>query len=164
MGIGTTELIVIMVVTLIVFGPQRLPELAKYLAKFMKMVREASSELQRQIDLTDWDHEVKQAERKYKKSSSEKKESVPETSSYTNNYGYPEYGGDTPYAPDQKSDLSTYPTSETLPAADHYAYNEIQNGDQDKPAVAAAGVTKPQPIDDPAKVGDAQRYSREMND
>jgi sec-independent protein translocase protein TatB len=44
-GIGMTELLVILVVALIVFGPTKLPELARSLGKAMNEFRRASSEL-----------------------------------------------------------------------------------------------------------------------
>jgi sec-independent protein translocase protein TatB len=44
-GIGMTELIVILVVALIVFGPNRLPELARSLGKAMNEFRRASTDL-----------------------------------------------------------------------------------------------------------------------
>jgi Tat protein translocase TatB subunit len=53
-GIGTTEILMVLVVTLIAFGPSKIPELARHLAKFMKMMREASSELQRQLESQEW--------------------------------------------------------------------------------------------------------------
>jgi TatA/E family protein of Tat protein translocase len=44
-GIGAQELIVILVVALVVFGPKRLPELARSLGKGLAEFRRASSEL-----------------------------------------------------------------------------------------------------------------------
>lgn len=44
-GIGMTELLVILVVALIVFGPSRLPELARSLGRAMHEFRRASSDL-----------------------------------------------------------------------------------------------------------------------
>jgi len=44
-GIGMTELLVILAVALIVFGPTRLPELARSLGKAMNEFRRASSDL-----------------------------------------------------------------------------------------------------------------------
>ena len=39
-GLGPTELIVILVIVLILFGPKRLPQLGKSLGKTMKAIRE----------------------------------------------------------------------------------------------------------------------------
>lgn len=44
-GIGMTELLVILIVALIVFGPTKLPELARSLGKAMNEFRRASSDL-----------------------------------------------------------------------------------------------------------------------
>ena len=44
-GIGMTELVVIMVVALIVFGPTRLPELARSLGRAMSEFRRASTDI-----------------------------------------------------------------------------------------------------------------------
>ncbi len=44
-GIGMTELMVILVVALIVFGPTRLPELARSLGRAMGEFRRASTDL-----------------------------------------------------------------------------------------------------------------------
>lgn len=44
-GIGMTELVVILVVALLVFGPQKLPELARSLGKAMNEFRRASNDL-----------------------------------------------------------------------------------------------------------------------
>ena len=39
-GLGGTELIIILVIVLILFGPKRLPQLGKSIGKTMKAVRE----------------------------------------------------------------------------------------------------------------------------
>lgn len=44
-GIGMTELLVILAVALIVFGPTRLPELARSLGRAMNEFRRASTDL-----------------------------------------------------------------------------------------------------------------------
>ena len=44
-GIGMTELLVILVVALIVFGPTKLPELARSLGRAMHEFRRASTDL-----------------------------------------------------------------------------------------------------------------------
>jgi TatA/E family protein of Tat protein translocase len=48
-GIGAQELIVILVVALIVFGPKRLPELARSLGRGLAEFRRASSDLRQSL-------------------------------------------------------------------------------------------------------------------
>ena len=54
-GIGMTELLVILAIALIVFGPKRLPELAKQLGKAMREFRKATDEVKENIGLNDLD-------------------------------------------------------------------------------------------------------------
>ncbi len=53
-GLGWPEIVVILVLVLIFFGPKRLPELAeavgKSLNKFKSATREASDEVKRELD------------------------------------------------------------------------------------------------------------------
>ena len=48
-GIGTGELLLILIVALLVLGPKRLPEIARSLGKGMAEFRRASSEFQRTL-------------------------------------------------------------------------------------------------------------------
>lgn len=48
-GIGMPELIVILVIALIVIGPQKLPELAKSLGKGLAEFKKASDDFQRNV-------------------------------------------------------------------------------------------------------------------
>lgn len=50
-GIGTTELLVILFVILLVFGAKKLPELAQGLGKGIREFKKASSEIQDELDL-----------------------------------------------------------------------------------------------------------------
>jgi TatA/E family protein of Tat protein translocase len=52
-GIGMSEMLVILGVALLVFGPTELPTLAKKIAKGMREVRRASDDLRRSIELED---------------------------------------------------------------------------------------------------------------
>ena len=54
-GIGMTELLVILGIALIVFGPKKLPELAKHLGKAMREFRRATEEVKENIGLNDFD-------------------------------------------------------------------------------------------------------------
>ena len=50
-GIGGWEMVLIAVVALLVFGPKRLPELARQMGKGLAEFRRASSDLRRSFDL-----------------------------------------------------------------------------------------------------------------
>lgn len=50
-GIGTQELIIILVIVLLVFGSKKLPELAQGLGKGIKEFRKASNEIQEELDI-----------------------------------------------------------------------------------------------------------------
>ncbi|WP_291327335.1 Sec-independent protein translocase protein TatB [Desulfovibrio sp. UCD-KL4C] len=49
-GIGTTELIVILVVALIIIGPQKLPELIKNLGRGLSEVKKMSNDVKSTLD------------------------------------------------------------------------------------------------------------------
>lgn len=54
-GIGMTELLVILGIALIVFGPKRLPELAKHLGKALREFKKATDEVKENIGLNELD-------------------------------------------------------------------------------------------------------------
>ena len=58
-GIGSTELIVILIVALIVIGPAKLPEMAKSLGKALGEFRRVSTDVKRTIEM-----EAEQADQK----------------------------------------------------------------------------------------------------
>lgn len=74
-GIGFQELIVIMIVALIVLGPQRLPEAAKTIAKFIREIKGAVDEVKSSVvedissvkELTQIDLEDTKTEKKEKR-------------------------------------------------------------------------------------------------
>lgn len=49
MGIGFTELIVILVIILILFGPGKLPEIGKALGKGIREFKDAQKDVKKQI-------------------------------------------------------------------------------------------------------------------
>lgn len=49
-SVGTPEILVILLVALLLFGPQKLPELGRSLARAMKEFKRASSELRETIE------------------------------------------------------------------------------------------------------------------
>jgi TatA/E family protein of Tat protein translocase len=52
-GIGFQELLVILVIALLVFGPKKLPELARSLGKGFAEFRRASNDLRQHLDVTE---------------------------------------------------------------------------------------------------------------
>jgi len=50
-GIGTTELLVILFIILLVFGSKKLPELAQGLGKGIREFKKATNEIQDELDL-----------------------------------------------------------------------------------------------------------------
>ncbi|MFW5730107.1 MAG: TatA/E family twin arginine-targeting protein translocase [Desulfonatronovibrionaceae bacterium] len=50
-GIGTTEIVVILVVALLVLGPKKLPEIARSLGKTLAEFRRVSTDVKRTIEL-----------------------------------------------------------------------------------------------------------------
>jgi len=63
-GIGMPELIVIMVIALIVIGPQKLPELAKSLGKGLAEFKRATEDFKQNMDAEVRNEEQKLAETK----------------------------------------------------------------------------------------------------
>ena len=53
--LGTTEVVVIVLVVLILFGAKRIPEFAKGLGKGLKEFKDAKNEIKDSIDSTDKD-------------------------------------------------------------------------------------------------------------
>ncbi|GAB6113501.1 Sec-independent protein translocase protein TatB [Desulfomicrobium salsuginis] len=71
-GIGSTELIVILIVALIVIGPAKLPEMARSLGKALGEFRRVSTDVKRTIEM-----EAEQADQKARTDQA-KKELFPE--------------------------------------------------------------------------------------
>lgn len=79
-NLGMAEVLVVLVVGLLVFGPERLPEMARNVANFVKRFREEASqsvaELKRAADLDGIDEEVRAIQQDMKKLKSSLTESV----------------------------------------------------------------------------------------
>ena len=63
-GIGTTELLVILFIILLVFGSKKLPELAQGLGRGIKEFKKASNEIQDELDINKPLNETKPKEEK----------------------------------------------------------------------------------------------------
>lgn len=58
-SIGPSELILIMFIILLLFGPKRLPELARGIGKGVRQFKKAMEDVKEEIDLSDVDKELR---------------------------------------------------------------------------------------------------------
>lgn len=56
--IGAQELIIVLVIALIIFGPRKLPEIGSALGKSLREFKKATSEVKKSISLNDDEEEV----------------------------------------------------------------------------------------------------------
>jgi TatA/E family protein of Tat protein translocase len=63
-GIGTTELIIIMFIILLIFGAKKLPELAQGLGKGIREFKKASNDIQEELSMDKPDDTIKSADSK----------------------------------------------------------------------------------------------------
>jgi TatA/E family protein of Tat protein translocase len=61
-GIGTTELIIIMFIILLIFGAKKLPELAQGLGKGIREFKKASNDIQEELSMNQQDEKIKSHE------------------------------------------------------------------------------------------------------
>jgi Tat protein translocase TatB subunit len=59
-GIGTWELIVILILALIVLGPEKLPDMARKVGRTVARLRHTAEEVKREIDLEGIEREISQ--------------------------------------------------------------------------------------------------------
>lgn len=88
MGLGMPEVILILVVALIIFGPRKLPELGKSLGHAMSQFRRASDDFKRT-----WEQEVEME--KYRDTTGNSSASSDYSSSNDYNSSYDPYSGET---------------------------------------------------------------------
>jgi TatA/E family protein of Tat protein translocase len=65
-GIGTTELIIIMFIILLIFGAKKLPELAQGLGKGIREFKKASNDIQEELSVNKPDEQIKSTENEKK--------------------------------------------------------------------------------------------------
>jgi len=58
-GIGTTELIIIMFIILLIFGAKKLPELAQGLGKGIREFKKASNDIQEELSINTPDEPIR---------------------------------------------------------------------------------------------------------
>src|SRR5215510_7980920 len=112
MGLGMGEVVLILVIALIVFGPRKLPELGKSLGQAMSQFRKASDDFKRT-----WEQEVEL----------EKVRSDGSSQSYNSAESYNAYN---PYASDSPSDHSE--TAQLPPPQNEHAVNSASSSAQDQ--------------------------------
>lgn len=128
MPIGTQEMVVIFLLALLIFGPKKLPELGKTVAKAMGEFRRASSELKQT-----WDHEMQQIE----KETAPIKEVAQEYHDKINNYddsSYYDYGA----YDSGTSELTATPSTTVGEPATKGAEQTTVNASATEPAAAPA--------------------------
>jgi len=60
MGLGGGEIFVILIIALLLFGADKLPEIAKGLGKGIREIKKVTSEIQKDLEKTDIGKEVKE--------------------------------------------------------------------------------------------------------
>ncbi len=64
-GLGVPELIVIMIIALIIFGPSKLPDIAKAIGRAIREFQKASQDLEKQVKKEF--HEVEEVKKDFRK-------------------------------------------------------------------------------------------------
>jgi sec-independent protein translocase protein TatB len=60
LNIGTTELIIILVLALLILGPTKLPQVARTIGKGLASLRKSAEEVKREIDIEGIRHDIEQ--------------------------------------------------------------------------------------------------------
>lgn len=125
MGLGMPEVVLILVIALIVFGPRKLPELGKSLGQAMQQFRRASDDFKRT-----WEQEVEME--KYRTSSS-----TSGSSSYDNTASNDSYD---PYNPYSEESDSTAQSSSQSGEAETSSSDQTQETAKAESVAAGAGT------------------------
>jgi sec-independent protein translocase protein TatA len=78
-GIGVPELIIILVVALLIFGPKNLPKLGSALGKTVKNVREGMNSTDKEPEAEEVEEEVEEADEEEVPKPAAKKKAAPTT-------------------------------------------------------------------------------------
>lgn len=108
-GIGTTEILVILVVALLVLGPKKLPEIARSLGKTLAEFRRVSTDVKRTIEMEVDREEETRAKKSIKKEMAAKASKASPVTEEPETDSYPEAESSEESAksePDKKSDVS----------------------------------------------------------
>ncbi len=106
-GIGTTELIIILLVALVILGPTKLPGMARSLGKALGEFRRVTTDVQRTLNL-----EAARIEEDEKHQTKPKQPAKAESKSESSNIPPPEAADPDPYVTQQGKDDSAAPAEE----------------------------------------------------
>ncbi len=75
-GLGMPEILTIMVIALIIFGPRKLPEIGRTAGKFIHEFRQASQQIENQVkmEFREVEREKREAEKQKKEAEKQEKE------------------------------------------------------------------------------------------
>lgn len=132
MGLGMPEVILILVIALIVFGPRKLPELGKSLGQAMQQFRRASDDFKRT-----WEQEVELDKTR-------KSDTTASSESYNYNDPYNPYGNDADA--NQTAALAAGEIPAGAPDSTNSAEHEIVKPEA---ATAAAGANSAGTVNEP---------------
>jgi TatA/E family protein of Tat protein translocase len=133
--IGTTEIVIVLVVALLVFGPQKLPEIGRQVGSALRELNRMRSDVQRAFDFEEYTRDHTYSSTRY--------DSAPYGTTYPTNYnGYDsshalESAEDAVTAAEREHGIGVYDS-----AADH---DDLPNADASVGATAAAFVPPPGP-------------------
>ncbi|WP_084604425.1 Sec-independent protein translocase protein TatB [Desulfonatronum thioautotrophicum] len=125
-GIGTTELIIILLVALIVLGPTQLPGIARSLGKALGEFRRVTTDVQRTLNLEAAKIDEDEREKKKAAEAAKKAEAQPSPAA------------DAPAAPQASSAKVPSPGASSTPSSEPPADLSSGNGEQDFPPPGAA--------------------------
>jgi sec-independent protein translocase protein TatA len=131
MTLGMTEIILILVIALIIFGPRKLPELGKSMGQAMFQFRKASDDFKRT-----WEQEVEFE--KVRKDSQSTSASYDYNSSESNDPYNPYGDSETAKLPEQSSD------NDVNPSAPSSGQDQQTAGEAAEPAASAAKAPEKQ--------------------
>jgi len=150
-NLGWPEMMVIFVLALLLFGPKKLPEVGKQVAKALSEFRRASNELK-----DTWHREMAAMERETQEIKKEAQALADTTSEYASDYnynynydssydygayGYPDGADSSPAADQASASVAAPPAGDSVPGGEAVADSAPPDGSA--PSVMAAADTVP---------------------